>query len=587
MCTCKSLPDCHPLAKLVKAEEFNELKNRQICGFDAFIPKYCCPTAKHFISSDSSANIETASALSITKTAKSSTKNENYKKAFKLGEPNSFIIHHAKIVPAFDKFIILTLMNRLSTTSSQLNQTTKETAKPMKPTIPAKLVTTSRQTNAWKNCGKKLVERRASSHVKGQITPINQHPWMAAIYDQYGFLFCGGTIASNTSIISAAHCFTEKTGIKMEKSKVQNFTIHLGNEKRGVDVFIDEVIIHPLYSYKAAYHDLAVVKLKEEIIFTHFDIHPICLPVDANEDPNKGSGKIGDVVGFAQKDSEGQSSTLKITKMNIFNHQTCNDHLEEALNVSESCIRTAQRHHRNPEKSCPLFYIPHKINGSIPNHFEKSVFCAQNTNQVEGTCPGDSGGPLLTFNENQRRFILTGVIHGALLDCTNIIPGIFVETDEYSNLNFLKKEALGSACDTRGTVGEENDQCECKSSVIGEYCNQCKVGTWNLTQSNPSGCEDCACNVNGTQNNNVCSHRPSGECKCKALVEGHNCDTCINGYWNIGINSEFGCEECKCNVDGTSEHICDKMTGKCLCKEGYHGNACQFECLHYDEGENC
>ena len=488
------------------------MKNRQICGFDAFIAKYCCPTAKNFIPSESSGNIETASALSITKTvtAESSTKNENHKRAFKLGQPKSFIIHHAKIVPAFDKFIILTLINRLPTTSGLSNQTLKESGSSSKPIFPTKpgtsreLITASktsnqqmitetstslRQRDAWKNCGKKLNERQDSSHVKGQITTINQHPWMAAIYDQFGFLFCGGTIASNKSIISAAHCFTEKTGIQMEKSKIQNFTIHLGNKKRGVDVIIDEVIIHPLYSYKAAYHDLAVVKLKKEIIFTHFDIHPICLPVDANEDPNKGSGKIGDVVGFAQKLFEGQSSTLKITKMNIFNHQTCNDYLEEALNVAESCIRMAQRRHRNPEKSCPLFYIPHKVNGSIPNHFEKSVFCAQNTNQVEGTCPGDSGGPLLTFNENQRRFILTGVIHGALLDCTNIIPGIFVETDEYSNLNFLKKEALGSACDTRGTVNEEDDQCQCKSSVVGEYCNQCQVGTWNLTQANELGCQ--------------------------------------------------------------------------------------------------
>ena len=138
-----------------------------------------------------------------------------------------------------------------------------------KPTIPTELVTTTRQTNSWKNCGKKWVERQDSLHVKGQTTTISQHPWMAAIYDEYGLIFCGGTIASNTTIISAAHCFTEKTGIKMKKSKIQNFTIHLGNKKHGVDVFIDEVIIHPLYSYKAAYHDLAVVKLKKEIILTY------------------------------------------------------------------------------------------------------------------------------------------------------------------------------------------------------------------------------------------------------------------------------------------------------------------------------
>ena len=273
---------------MVQAKEFNELNNKEIFGFEALIPKYCCPTAKNFIPSESSANIETTSALSITKT-EPSKQNRNLGKVFKLGEPKRFTkgLLAAKIIPSF---FILTLINRLPTTSGTLNQTREEIEKPI---VPTKLVTSSRQRDAWKNCGKKLKERQDSSHVKGQITTINQHPWMAAIYDQYGFLFCGGTVASNTTIISAAHCFTEKTGIKMEKSKIQNFTIHLGNQKRGVNVFIDEVIIHPLYSYKAAYHDLAVVKLKKEIIFTHYDIHPICLPVDANENPDKGSGKIG------------------------------------------------------------------------------------------------------------------------------------------------------------------------------------------------------------------------------------------------------------------------------------------------------
>ena len=213
VCTCKSLPDCHPLAKLVEAKQFNELKNRQICGFDAFIAKYCCPTAKKLIPSESSAIIEPASALTKTATTESSKQNGNLGKVFKLGEPKRFTqgLLSAKIIPSFDSFIILTLVNRLPTSSGTLNQTTKVIEKPI---VPTKLVTSSRQRDAWKNCGKKLKERQDSSHVKGQITTINQHPWMAAIYDQFGFLFCGGTIASNTSIISAAHCFTEKTGMK-------------------------------------------------------------------------------------------------------------------------------------------------------------------------------------------------------------------------------------------------------------------------------------------------------------------------------------------------------------------------------------
>ena len=138
VCTCKSLPDCHPLAKLVEAKQFNELNNRQICGFDAFIAKYCCPTAENFIPSESSANIETASALTKTATTESSKQNGNLGRVFKLGEPKRFTqgLLSAKIIPSFDSFIILTLLNRLPTSSGTLNQTTKEIEKPVIKYVP-------------------------------------------------------------------------------------------------------------------------------------------------------------------------------------------------------------------------------------------------------------------------------------------------------------------------------------------------------------------------------------------------------------------------------------------------------------------
>ena len=42
------------------------------------------------------------------------------------------------------------------------------------------------------------------------------------------------------------------------------------------------------------------------------------------------------------------------------------------------------------------------------------------------------------------RFVLMGTVHGAFSDCGNDIPGIFVETDDITVLEFLYKEAYGS-----------------------------------------------------------------------------------------------------------------------------------------------
>ena len=59
-----------------------------------------------------------------------------------------------------------------------------------------------------------------------------------------------------------------------------------------------------------------------------------------------------------------------------------------------------------------------------------------------------TGGPVIVTDndgyEGSVRFLLMGTVHGAFSDCSNDIPGIFVETDDLSVLEFLYREAYGS-----------------------------------------------------------------------------------------------------------------------------------------------
>ena len=54
------------------------------------------------------------------------------------------------------------------------------------------------------------------------------------------------------------------------------------------------------------------------------------------------------------------------------------------------------------------------------------------------------GGPLVAYNDKANRFVLMGSVHGAFSDCRNDFPGIYVEADDITVLEFLVKESYGT-----------------------------------------------------------------------------------------------------------------------------------------------
>ena len=55
------------------------------------------------------------------------------------------------------------------------------------------------------------------------------------------------------------------------------------------------------------------------------------------------------------------------------------------------------------------------------------------------------------------KFVQIGVIHGSLVECSNDLPGIFVRTDNPTNLNYINKELGILPSDKNpGTNSQEN-----------------------------------------------------------------------------------------------------------------------------------
>ena len=69
-------------------------------------------------------------------------------------------------------------------------------------------------------------------------------------------------------------------------------------------------------------------------------VHPVCLPIASNSNPNVWRDQDVDILGFSTKD-KGQSSNrgdiLKTARMKIFNHTTCNNKLDTEKNKVKTC----------------------------------------------------------------------------------------------------------------------------------------------------------------------------------------------------------------------------------------------------------
>lgn len=120
--------------------------------------------------------------------------------------------------------------------------------------------------------------------------------------------------------------------------------------------------------------------------------------------------------------------------------------------------------------------------------------------------------------------------------------------------------------------GLEAGSCHCKSNVKGRRCDTCKDGFWNLDENNADGCQNCTCNTLGTANNSGCNMY-TGECTCKRLVTGNDCNQCALETYGLS-DSVDGCSPCDCDIGGSLDKYCDVITGQCKCRPFMTGRTC-------------
>ena len=143
-------------------------------------------------------------------------------------------------------------------------------------------ITTYRCNNETTTCG---CSKRPGVSLKitgGQSALFSNWDWIVSFREPERH-FCGGSILNEWYIITAAHCFENRTHI-MPRIRVCAGTLRLSDPCQQ-SRRIYSVIVHPLYNSKTFENDIALVRLTTPLNLSDSSVTPICLP--SADDPNK------------------------------------------------------------------------------------------------------------------------------------------------------------------------------------------------------------------------------------------------------------------------------------------------------------
>lgn len=178
-----------------------------------------------------------------------------------------------------------------------------------------------------KGCGK---SPRIKAIVGGQVTDKNKYPWMVAILAKSGSsyrLICGGSLISERFVLTAAHCVTKTSG----KQKASELRVLVGAHditRDGTLYDVKSVYPHEDYKFWLAYHDIALIKLANDVPFDDI-INPVCLgPASLLKKIKKDQllGYPAVVAGWGTTSYEGSvSSKLREVTVQIYNRTVCSE----------------------------------------------------------------------------------------------------------------------------------------------------------------------------------------------------------------------------------------------------------------------
>lgn len=243
--------------------------------------------------------------------------------------------------------------------------------------------------------------------VGGVPADLGAWPWMTALgyrnkKTRLPQWLCGGSLISIRHVLTAGHCVYNRYDLYLARLGEHDLQSDTDGAK-PIDVPIERGTIHPQYNSSTVANDIAVLRLKREILFTDA-IHPICLPL-IPEIQNKDYVRHSPfVAGWGALLYRGPSSNVLLeTQLPVVSHENCKN-----------------------------------VYAQLNHEIDESVLCAGHPLGGRDACQGDSGGPLM-FPMSTTYYII-GIVSVGYRCAERGIPGVYTKVTHYidfisSNLN--------------------------------------------------------------------------------------------------------------------------------------------------------
>ena len=144
---------------------------------------------------------------------------------------------------------------------------------PQPPTTTTQAPTTT--TAPGCKCGVPLVNRKRDKIVGGQPAEKNEYSWLVGLVYKFSKSpFCGGSLITSNTVLTAAHCKEFITLFRLFRVHVGEHDVTLDEGEIKIDASLFE--IHPDYDEDSSDFDFGIVRLVRHVTF--YIVSSICLP---------------------------------------------------------------------------------------------------------------------------------------------------------------------------------------------------------------------------------------------------------------------------------------------------------------------
>ena len=239
----------------------------------------------------------------------------------------------------------------------------------------------------------------------GQDAPPGSFPYQVSMIladakagEEFNYHVCGGSMISDTWVLTAGHCITAEG----EVADPKGIHIYVGstNFKNGDRIAVKSVYRHPNYDAAFTDNDVALLKLdrapKKEVKYTKISL------MDGVKDASlEAPGTDFTIIGWGTTEKGSLSNTLKFTTVKAIDRAECNKNIiENRAATLDDSLALIFRNFRivSDEK---MKEVRTSILASAGALVNENMICAGDPNPapdapfVHDTCQGDSGGPLV------------------------------------------------------------------------------------------------------------------------------------------------------------------------------------------------